>query len=450
MMTTNRRTFIKQLSAISAGTAIIPGMLSCSPSNKLNIAVIGVGGRGSANWKPCAGENIVALCDVDDNLAAEGFETFPKAARYKDFRKMFDQMAGEIDAVLVSIPDHAHFAAAMAAMQLGKHVYVEKPLAHNVWQVRTLKKAAEYYNVITQMGNQGHATDGIRRVKEWVDAGITGEVKEVFAWINGPKFKKGSGFDKPGKFPPPEEPIPEGFDWDLWLGQAAYRPYNHIYAPKSWRAFYDFGNGKLGDWGCHTLDAPFWALNPGMPAVVRPEAHSGNPEGFVPQRSVIHFEFPGRNNKPPVRFSWFEGGLKPENRPEWKIDELPDSGMIMVGERQNIITGLRPNNARLMMSQAEWESWKENEMPEAIIPRVKGGPVKEFLRAIKNDGPLPGSNFNYSAALTEMILLGVMSQRFNKRIEYDAGNMKVLNHPELAVYIKEPARPGWEYGENLL
>lgn len=445
----SRRSFLKTATAFSTGTLFVPNLLSCSPSGKINIAVIGVGGRGKANWSVCTDENIVALCDVDDNRAAEGFNTFPEAKRFKDFRKMFDQMANQIDAVLISTPDHTHFVAAMAAMQLGKHVYVEKPLAHNIWQLRTLKKAAGHYNVITQMGNQGHTTDGIRRVKEWVDAGIVGDVTEVIAWFNGPEFGEGKYFTKPSQFPPAEEPIPEGFDWNLWLGPAAERPYNHVYHPKSWRGFYDFGNAELGDWACHTLDAPFWSLGLGMPSATEATYNSGAPDGFLPDQSIIRFEFPARGNKPPVVLTWYEGGLKPDLRPEWKMDELPGSGMIMVGDKQNIITGGRPNNAQLMMPKEEWESWVANEMPEASIPRIEGGPQQEFLEAVKGKGPLPGSNFNYAADLTEMSLLGVLAQRLNTRIEYDAANMKITNHNDMERYIKEPVRDGWSYGEEL-
>jgi predicted dehydrogenase len=318
-----------------------------------------------------------------------------------------------------------------------------------VWQLRTLKKAAEYYNVITQMGNQGHTTDGIRKVKEWYDAGVTGEVKEIFAWFNGPEFGEGKYFTKPGQYPPAEQAVSESLDWDLWLGTAAVRPYNKVYVPRSWRGFYDFGNGELGDWACHTLDAPFWSLELGMPNVVESEFHSGSPEGFVPDKSIIRFEFPERGNKPPAVLKWYEGGLKPENRSEWGIDELPPSGMIMVGEKQSIITGGRPNNAMLIMSDEEWEDWVANKMPAPSIPRIEGGPVKEFLDAIKGNGPMPGSNFNYATGLTEMALIGVLAQRFNIRIEYDATNMKVTNHPELDQFIKEPVREGWEYGEEL-
>ena len=455
-MSISRRFFLRSAVAASAGFAIVPNLISCSPNqSKLNVAIIGVGGRGGAQWKSCLNEegveveNIVAMCDVDDARAKSGFLKFPNAKKYKDFRKMFDEMANQIDAVMISTPDHTHFPAAMAAMQLGKHIYVEKPLAHNVWQLRTLKKAAHHYNVITQMGNQGHATDGIRRVKEWIDAGIVGDVKEVLAWFNGPAFGPDKYFEKTDPYPPIEHPIPEGLDWDLWLGPAAERPFNTAYVPKSWRGFYDFGNGELGDWACHTLDAPFWSLDLGMPTATECTHNSGAPDGFLPDQSIIKFEFSKRGNKPPVTLTWHEGGLKPDNRPEWKLDELPGSGMIMVGEKQNIITGGRPNNAQLMMPEAEWEDWVKNEMPEPTIPRIDGGPQKEFLDAVKDIGPLPGSNFDYATELTEMAAIGVLAQRFNTRIEYDAKNMKVTNHAGMEKYIKEPVRKGWEYGEEV-
>jgi hypothetical protein len=243
--------------------------------------------------------------------------------------------------------------------------------------------------------------------------------------------------------------MPNGFDWNLWLGPAAERPYNHVYHPKSWRGFYDFGNAELGDWACHTLDAPFWSLELGMPVATETLFSSGAPKGFLPNQSIIQFGFPARGNKPPVTLKWYEGGLKPDNREEWNIKELPPSGMIMVGEKQNVITGGRPDNARLIMSKEEWDNWVENEMPEATISRIEGGPQQEFLDAVKGNGPLPGSNFDYATGLTEMALIGVLAQRFNTRIEYDAKNMRVTNHDGMERYIKEPARDGWKYGEVL-
>lgn len=447
----SRRSFIATTGTVAAGALVLPGITGCKSNRngKVNLAIIGVGGRGKAGWSACMDENIVALCDVNMAAAEEGFSTFPEARRFKDFRRMFDKMARKIDAVIISTPDHTHFAAAMVAMEHGKHVLVEKPLAHNIWQLRTLRKAAKKYKVITQMGNQGHTTNGIRQVKEWYDAGILGDVKEVLAWFNGPEFKQTGYFLKPDTYPPREEPVPEGLDWDLWLGPVAFRPYSRYYVPRFWRGWYEMGNGELGDWACHTLDAPFWSLDLGMPVTVDSVLRTPSPEGFVSDQSVLEFKFEARGNKPPVTLKWYEGGIKPENRKEWGLAELPSSGMIMVGDKVSLMTGGRPNNPRLLIPEEDWVKFTQN-MPAQTIPRVKEeAPHAEWISAIKGDGPLPGSQFEYSARLTEMSLLGVLAQRLNTRIEYDADNMKVTNHPDFDKYIKEPVRKGWEYGKKL-
>ena len=450
MKNLSRRSFLKSTSVATVGAMIIPNLLSFSPNNRLNFAVIGVGGRGHANWGQVPGENIVAMCDVDDKRAAKGYKLHPKAKKYKDFRKMFDEMANEIDAVIISTPDHTHFAATMAAMQLGKHVYVEKPLAHNIWELRTLKKAAKYYGIISQMGNQGHTTDGIRLIKEWYDADVLGQVKEVHAWQgNKVTFKPGGYFTKPNSFPPPAHKVPKHFDWDLWLGPAANRPFNNAYAPKSWRGFYDFGNGMLGDWACHTLDGPFWSLDLGMPQTVEGIVPNPVPDhSFMPAESKVKYEFAARGGKAPVTMIWHEDGTKPEIREDWGIDELPNSGMVMIGEKKTLITGGRPNKPKLIVSDDEWKEFLKN-APDKTIKRIgEEKPVEEWLNAIKNN-TLPGSNFDYAASLTEMALIGVMAQRFATRLEYDAKNMKVSNRPDLDAYIKEPVRKGWSYGESI-
>ncbi len=449
MKNLSRRLFLKSASAASAGVLIIPGLYRYSANDRMNIAVIGVGGRGWANWKEVPKENIVAMCDVDSNRAAKGFSMLPNAKKYKDFRVMFDEMANEIDAVIISTPDHTHFVATMIAMELGKHVYVEKPLAHNIWQLRTMKKAARYYNIISQMGNQGHTTNGIRLIKEWYDAGVLGQVKEVHAWRGSFNFKPGAYFTKPVSFPPPENKIPEYLDWDLWLGPAAIRPFNSAYAPKSWRGFYDFGNGQLGDWACHTLDGPFWSLDLGNPHTV--EASVPNPIhdfSFVPDRSVVTYQFGARSDKAPVTLKWYEGGEKPEIQPEWGIEKFENAGMIMIGENNTLITNGRPNNPRLLMPEDEWQEFLKN-APKKNIPRIgEEKPVEEWVNAIKNN-TLPGSNFDYAADLTEMALIGVLAQRFGTRLEYDEKNLKITNRPDLDVYLNEPTRKGWSYGENL-
>lgn len=445
----SRRTFLKTAALTATGVSFIPNLLSCSPNNKLNIAVIGVGGRGQANWEKVTNENIVAMCDVDYSRASVGFNSIPKAKKFKDFRKMFDEIGKGIDAVIISTPDHTHFSATMAAMEMGKHVYVEKPLAHNVWQLRTLKKAANHYGIISQMGNQGHTTNGIRLIKEWYDAGVLGQVKEVHAWFGAFDFKPGGYWTKPENFPPTAQPIPPELDWDLWLGPAAKRPFNTVYVPKSWRGFFDFGNGMLGDWACHTLDAPFWALNLGMPHTVETITSSPSPDHtFISDTSKVTFQFGQRENKVPVELTWYEGGEQPEIRPEWKVSKLPESGMIMIGEKKSLITGGRPNNPRLMIPDDEWNDFLVN-APAKTIPRtLEEQPQQEWINCIK-ENTLPGSNFNYSADLTEMILIGVLSQRFKTKLEYDPDNLKILNRPDLKTYLKEPVREGWIYGENL-
>ncbi len=286
-------------------------------------------------------------------------------------------------------------------------------------------------------------------MKEWYEAGILGNVKEVIAWFNGPEFTPRGYFLKPDNYPPKEEPIPAGLDWDLWLGPVAYRPYSHFYIPRFWRGWYELGNGELGDWACHTLDAPFWSLDLGMPVSVDSVSRvPSSPQGFVSDQSILNFNFAARGTKPPVTLKWYEGGLKPENRPEWGLKELPASGMIMVGDKVSLMTGGRPNDPKLLIPEEEWKHFFENK-PAETIPRVEGGPRAEWFAAIKGNGPLPGSNFDYSARLTEMASIGVMAQRFNTRIEYNAENMKITNHPEFDIYVKEPVRRGWEYGEDL-
>ena len=459
MQNKSRRDFLKKTTALGVGTLVIPNFIRHSANSKVNIAFIGAGGQGYSNLRsivnihrdhPELSENIVAFCDVSDTTPARAFEAYPDVPRFKDFREMFDKMHKDIDAVVVATPDHTHFPATMSAMQLGKHVYVEKPLAHNVWQLRTLRKAASHYNIISQLGNQGHATDGIRRVKEWVDSGVSGEVKEIFAWFRGPVFSQRGYFLKPETWPPETLPVPKELDWDLWLGPAAETPYHGYYHPRFWRGWYDFGNGELGDWACHTLDAPFWALDLGTPTAVEPEFSDRNPmpESFVTNESILRFEFPARGNKPPVILKWHDN-LQPENRPEWLMEKMPGNGMIMVGSEKSIATGGRPNDSRLIMPAEEWEEYMKNP-PEPVIPRIPNqSPHEEWLNAIKGDGPMPGSTFDYGSRLTEMSLIGVLAQRFDTRIEFDAESMEITNHPELNKYVKEPVREGWEYGEDL-
>lgn len=450
-MKNTRRRFLAAAGTLAAGGWVASrfaiGRPGVPANNRINLACIGVGGRGALNVQGLASENIVALCDVDDRYAAETFKAHPKARRFRDFRKMLDQMGAEIDAVVVSTPDHTHFAATMAAMELGKHVLCEKPLAHTVWEVRTMKKAARHYKIVSQMGNQGHATEGIRYVKEWVDAGVLGKVTEVTAWLGAINFE-GRFFRKPSAFPPPATAVPDHLDWDLWLGPSSGDvPYNPVYHPRAWRGFYDFGSGLLGDWACHTLDAPFWALGLGMPSAVELENRQGGSEGFAPDASTVRFEFPARGDKPPVILHWHEGGPRPALREAWGLKEIGGEGMIMTGDKACLMTGGRPDSPRLTRDET-WKEFRRN-LPPKTIPRVKGGHYREWTDAIRGDGPAPGSNFDYAADLTEVALLGVLAQRFGGRIEYDAARMTITNRPELNARLRVPARDGWSFGESL-
>ena len=252
----NRRSFVKS-TAIATSAFALPRFSIAEPgkTKKINVAVVGVAGMGGYALGEAAKENLVAMCDVDDARAANAFKRFPNVPRFKDFRSMLDKLGKDIDAVSISTPDHTHFAAAMAAMERGKHVFIQKPLAHNIWQVRTLRKAARHYKVITQMGNQGHTFTGMRRIKEWVDAGVVGDVREVITWTNRPNPP---WFVPPSSFPPVTGPAPTTLDWDLWQGPVQSQDYSADYVPVKWRGWWKYGCGALGDIGCHTFDAPFW------------------------------------------------------------------------------------------------------------------------------------------------------------------------------------------------
>ena len=418
-------------------------------SLKANLAFIGGGGIAKVAFQGCEGENYVAICDIDDERAAEYFNKYPNARRYKDYRVMLEQLEHQLDGVVVSVPDHHHFPAAYLAMSMGIPVYVQKPLVHDIWQCRTLQKAAHHFDVITQMGNQGHATDGIRFVKEWFDADVIGDVTEVHAWFKGPNFS-GRYFKIPESFPPPVDRVPAGMDYDLFLGAAAPRAFSRTYHPLTWRGWWDFGCGELGDWACHTLDAPFWALDLGQPTKVTVKKMDVVHESFCPRSSHLVFDFPARGNKPPVKLHWYDGGNRPAaaDIPEWPKDkEIPDGGMVMIGSKHTLMTGTRPNSPRLLDDEV-WNDFRRN-LPEQTIPRVKGGPFQEWLRAIKGEGPLPGSNFDYAAPLTEMSLVGVIAQQTNRDIEYDAANMQITNHDDLGDLIRRPCRAGWDFGAEV-
>jgi len=458
-----RRQFLKTALAGTAGTFFIPrfavGQAAGASNSRLRLAVVGCGWI-SRGWFRLEEADVVAICDVDARALAQvtsEFEVLAGAKQFTDFRKMFDQMGDQIDAVAVVTPDNTHFPVTMEAMMRGKHVYTEKPLTHNIWQARTLAKmAAANPQVKTIMGNQGHTTNGIREMREWYEAGILGQVAEVDAWHPGPDWQ-GGFFKKPEIYPPAAEPVPDGLDWDLWVGPSGMVPFNNIYTPKTWRGFWNFGMGMLGDWFPHICDGAVWILDLYEPTVVEAEKIDGPNEGMCPDGSIIRYDFPARDGKAACTLRWFDGGNLPASPPDYSwgkrnadgLVPLPRNGSLWKAENGNFYLDGRSNNPRMASREKMEEFSNSGMMPPQKYPRVKGGPRLEWIRAIKGEGPDPGSDFAYAARLTEVACLGVLTQRFGGRIEWDAANMRVTNRPELNEHVNPLPREGWEYGEEL-
>lgn len=469
---TNRRQFIKSASVIVGGTFLLPrfNIAKAGPSanSKLNIAMIGAGGIASMAYGSCCKENLVALCDVDEKMFGENAGKYPAiktAKKFSDFRVMLDKIGNEIDAVCINTPDHTHFAATMECMQRGKHVITQKPLTHNIWQARTLRLAAKKYKVVTNMGNQGHTYDGIRQMKEWIEAGILGQVTEIHSGFNGPSWK-GPYFGKPAQLPPPAEPVPAGFDWDLWKGPVAESNHSNYYHPRRWRGFWKFGGGMLGDWFCHIGDGPVWVLDLYEPTVIECVERKANGDGNVlcTDSSVIRWDFPARGKLAPCSLYWSDGqsngGSRIKVPSDWNwsskdaagkvIPTKPsDAGSYWTGTKANAYLDERSNHPRLTDMNKNHDLKASGQLPAEKYRRVKGGPHQEWIDAIKGNIPDTGSQFEYAARLTEIDLLGVLAQRFGGRIEWDAANMKITNRPELNAYVQESVRPGWEYGADL-
>ncbi len=453
MKNINRRKFITQSASVAAGSFVLPrfSIGAAGANSKLNIAHVGAGGIAKMAYGPCKTENIVALCDIDENQFGEHVKAFPvieKARKFADFRVMLDKMGNEIDAVCINTPDHTHFVATMEAMQRGKHVFTQKPLTHNIWQARTLKKAKAKYGVTTVMGNQGHTYDGIRQLREWYEADVLGQVNEVHTWSGGPSF--GKYFVRPEQHPPIAQEVPSNINWDLWLGPVVTdRPYNSAYHPLTWRGFYEFGSGILGDWFPHIGDGPVWILDLYDPVSVELVEQADAPQGFAADWSVVRFDFEKRGTKEPCTLWWHNGGKKPEFPKNWSWGEVPKRGSLWNGDKQTVYLDERSNNPRLV-SKEDMIDFKKAGYPEEKYPRVKAdGPVGEWILASKGEGPEPGSNFDYASRFTETHLLGVLAMRFGGRVEWDPKSMKITNRPELNAYIKEPVRKGWEYGDDL-
>jgi predicted dehydrogenase len=448
----DRRRFLSGAAGAVAAFSVVPrhvlgGAGNQPPSEKLNLAAVGIGGMGSSNISQCRSENFVALCDVDDGHAGKVFDKFPAAKKYKDFRVMLDKEDKNIDGVIIATPDHTHGVVAMACIRRGKHVYLQKPLAHSIYEVRKLTEAAREAKVQTQMGNQGHSSAEIRMLYEWIQDGAIGPVHEVHAWTDRPV-----GGDPWSDFPimarPKETPeVPKTLDWDLWLGPAQYRPYHPIYHPMSWRGFWDFGTGPLGDMGCHIVDPAFWVLNLGQPTRVEATTTHYQPEvasETYPRAAIIRYEFPARGDMPPVKLTWTDGRLMPprprELEPGRKLD---GSGALFIGEKGTIMHGSHGAGGVRIIPETKMKAYKR---PERTLPRVRGGQSgheQDWIRACKDSKPA-SSSFEYGGPLTEMVLLGVLAMRFKDTpLEWDPVNLKVTNLPEAEKYIHPPFRDGW-------
>ncbi len=437
----SRRKFMGSTVAAGAAFTIVPSYVlggpgKTPPSEKLNIATIGAGGMGAGNTKRCSGENIVALCDVDFDRAKKTFAAFPKAKRYKDFRVMLDKQK-DIDAVIVATPDHTHAVAAMMAIKMGKHVYVQKPLTHTVHEARMLTEAAREMKVATQMGNQGHSRDDCRFTKEWLADGAIGDVREVHCWTNRPVWPQ--GILKPKDTPA----IPKKLDWDLWLGPAPHRPYNPAYVPFNWRGWMDFGCGALGDMACHVMDSAFWGLDLKYPTSVEASCsrtHKVKNSETFPRSSVVHYTFPARGNMPEVKLHWYDGGLLPERFAEMDPrSKLPGSGTVFVGDKGILMSGQYGESPQIIPESRR----REYKRPAETLKRIKGSHEQNWIDACKGGQPAC-SNFDYSGPFTETVVMGNLAIRMpGKKLYWDGENMKVTNNDAANEFVTKTYRQGW-------
>ena len=440
----SRRDFMSG-AAVAAAFTIVPrsvlgGPRHIAPSEKLNIAGVGVGGRGSGDLQGVESQNIVALCDVDFKKAAGSFRRYPNAKKYKDFRRMLDKEDKNIDAVIVATPDHVHAVASMAAMKRGKHVYCEKPLTHTVYEARMIARAARKYKVATQMGNQGQAEEETRLMCEYIWADALGPVREVHVWTDRPLRGINSVYWPQGvERPKGEEDVPPTLDWDLWLGPAPERPYSSAYVPFKWRGWWDFGTGALGDIGCHRID-PIWrALKLKSPISVEASCTLVNKETY-PVASMVTYRFGARAGFPSLKLTWYDGGLRPP-RPDELADgqQLGTNGILFVGDKGKMLEyTLLPESKR-----------KEFGKPPRVLPRSPGH-HQEWIDACKGGEPA-GSNFvDHAGALAETVLLGNVALRpelkdklIRTRLLWDSENLKITNMPEANEFLHCSYRDGW-------
>jgi hypothetical protein len=408
-----------------------------SPNEKLDIAAIGSGGRGGENLKELMGENIVALCDVDDRAASWAFTQFPKAKRFRDYRKMLDAIHGEIDAVVVSTPDHMHAPVSLAAMRLGKHVYCEKPLTWSIDEARQMAATARQAKVATQMGTQGMAHHRSRAGIEVIRSGVLGEVREIHVWTD--RAAPGwwpQGVDRPKETPP----VPKGLDWDLWLGVAPERPYHPDYCPFKWRGWKDFGTGPLGDMGIHNAAMVYVGLRLGLPKSAQILQTSGLKAETFPAWAKLRYEFPARDGHGPLALYWYDGG------------KLPSAQLIggrQVARNGAIVVGSQATLYSIEWTGADWHllpeaKFRDYKAPSPSLPRApQESQHREWVQACKGGPPTFCDFATFAAPLTETMLVGNLALRTGKKIEWDAEKMRAPNCPEADPYLRRQCRKGW-------
>jgi len=430
-----RRGFLKSAAAGGVGLLILRDSriaFGSEANSKLNVAAVGCGGKGYSDIHSVAKtENVVALCDVRQEPLDKCGKEFPEAKIYYDYRRMLDEMSNRIDAITVSTPDHTHAIPSIMAMQMGMHVYCQKPLTHSIYEARMMRDTARRYKVATQMGNQGSAHDGLRETVEVIQSGVIGQIHEIHVWSNRPVWPQ--GIERPSDTPP----VPSDLHWDLWLGPAPYRPYHPCYQPFNWRGWHDFGTGAIGDMGCHTLNTAFRALDLRNPMSVEAEVFEATAETY-PKRSIVTFLFPERHGLRTLRLKWYDGGLKP---PADMIDgrELPGSGVVYVGQKGRIFSPDDYGAQYELLPKDKFEGYKP---PAPTIPRSPGH-YEEWIRACKGGEPAY-SNFDVASAITETLLIGCLAVITGKPIYFDPVTMKAQGVPDADYWINTPYRKGWK------
>lgn len=423
---THRRAFLRcaSLAGIGVWTSGSSVGAEKAPSDKLNLAFVGAAGRGLANLDALKGQNAVALCDADQRRIGPAVERCPKARRFEDFRRMFDQAAREIDAVVVSAPNHIHAPASVMAMRLGKHVYCEKPLAHSVYEARVMAQVAAEKKVATQMGTQIHASDNYRRAIEILESGAIGTVREVDVWTTAAE----GGGDRPTDTPP----IPRGLNWDVWIGPAPARPYHSCYLPRQWHFWWDFGGGVMGNVGCHFMDLPFWAMKLRHPTTIEAEGPTVHSE-TTPRTMIVRYDYPARANLSPLKLTWYQGRKSPRVE---TAGALPwDTAFLFVGDKGMLQTDY---SRRVLLPEKQFAGF------QPPPPTISGSPghYAEWIASCKT-GSATGCNFDYAGALTEAMLLGNVAYRAGKKIAWDPAALRCKDCPEADVLLRRDYRPGW-------